>query len=170
MLAAVLVLAALGCGGETDDGERFAVYHLELVLGPPGAEGELRCGPERPVCPGVITQPPPREVRYHVSGAPGFEGDEIERAAVRAHGAVLSIPLTGEGTTALASLSREVARHGGRDFGWHHLLVVIGDEVVAFPEVDYDRYPDGYPNASVLELEAGSPGDARELARRLRGS
>ncbi|HEX4930454.1 MAG TPA: hypothetical protein VFV62_07060, partial [Gaiellaceae bacterium] len=60
VLAGLLLLACLGCGGRDQDGERFAIYHLETAIGAPGDEGELRCGPPRVACPGVVEQPPPR--------------------------------------------------------------------------------------------------------------
>ena len=169
MLAAVLLLATLGCGG-ADGGERFAVYHLELALGPPGTDGELRCGPARIACPGVVAQPAPAEVRYEVLAEPALDDGAVDRDGVRAEGSLLVVPLTAAGTEAFAALSREVAHYGERDQAWHHLAVVIGDEVVAFPQVDFDQYPDGLPDAPSLQLTAVDAADARELARRLRGS
>ena len=56
-----------------------------------------------------------------------------------------------------------------RDGRWHHVAVVVGDEIVAFPEIDFDVYPDGIPNAPAIQFPAASAGDARDLARRLRG-
>ena len=58
---------------------------------------------------------------------------------------------------------------GGRDLGWHHVAVVVGDEIVAFPEIDYDDYPDGLPHAPAIHIVAASDADARDLIRRLRG-
>ena len=57
------------------------------------------------------------------------------------------VGLNAEGTEAFAGVTREAARIGGRDQVWHHVAVVVGDEIVAFPEIDYDDYPDGLPNA-----------------------
>ena len=168
VLGGLLLLAAAACGGE--GGQGFALYHLELAIGPPGANGELHCGPPRPVCPGVITQPPPGEVHYELRAAPAVGEDGIDRAGVRAHGSTVAIPLTAAGTAAFARLTREVARYGARDQGWHHVAVVIGDEIVAFPEIDFDKYPNGLPNARSLQLSVSSVEDARELAERLGGS
>jgi hypothetical protein len=167
LLAAVLVLAVLGCGG---DGGRddFALYHLEAAVGPPGDEGELRCGPPR-TCPGVIAQPAPREVRYRLLAPPGVEDDAIVRGSAEALGSIVTVAFTAAGTAAFARLTREVARHGGRDQGWHHVAVVVGDELVAFPEVDFDAHPDGIAGAPGLSIRAVDAADARELARRLRG-
>jgi hypothetical protein len=167
LLGAVVVLAALGCGGGPE-AERFAVYHLELALGPPGEVGELRCGPPRS-CPGVVAQPAPREVRYRVLAPPAVGADAIVRATVAEIGSTVSVAFTPEGTAAFARLTRAVARHGGRDQGWHHLAIVVGDELVAFPEVDFDAYPDGIADAPGLSISAVDPADARRLARRLRG-
>jgi hypothetical protein len=66
-------------------------------------------------------------------------------------------------------LTREAARVGGRDQAWHHVAVVVGDEIVAFPEIDYDVYPDGFPDAPAIQIVAASDADADELVRRLRG-
>jgi hypothetical protein len=167
LLAAVLLTAVLGCGGGAE-GESIAVYHLELALGPPGEEGELRCGPPRS-CPGVVPQPSPREVRYEVLAAPGVDGDDVDRTTARSAGTAVSVALTEAGREAFARLTREVARYGGRDQGWHHLAVVVGDEIVAFPEIDFDAYPDGIPDAPGIEITAVDPDDAAELAGRIAG-
>ena len=166
LLAAVLVAALLGCGGT--EAEPFAVYHLELAVGPPGEEGELRCGPPRS-SPGVVEQPAPREVRYEVRGAPGVVGGGIDRASAEAIGSTVSVALNGSGRDGFARLTREVARFGARDQGWHHLAIVVGDEIVAFPEIDFDAYPNGIPDAPGIAVSALDPTDAAALARRLRG-
>ena len=165
-----MIFGALGCGGEADGGDPFAIYHLESAFGPPGEVGELRCGPPRLECPGVITQRPARTAHYRVLEPPGVEADEIDLDRASAAGALVSIPFTAAGTEAFARLSREVARVGGRDQGWHHLAVVVGDEIVAFPEIDYDDFPDGFPDAPAIRFRAASASDARDLVRRLRGN
>ena len=66
----------------------------------------------------------------------------------------------GEGRRAFARLTKEVARTGGRDQGWHHLAVVVGDEIVAFPEIDFDVYPDGFPDAAGDPVPRASDADA----------
>lgn len=166
MLAAVLLLAGAACGGDEAGGEPFAIYHLETGLGPPGDVGELRCGPPRS-CPGVVAQPAPREVRYEVRAPAGVREDGIDRSSVRALGSTVSVALTADGRAAFGRLTREVARYGGRDQGWHHLAIVVGDEIVAFPEIDFDAYPDGIPDAPGLSISALGPADAADLARRL---
>jgi hypothetical protein len=97
------------------------------------------------------------------------EDDAIDRTGVRADGNAVSIPLTPAGSDAFARLSKEVARVGGRDQGWHHIAVVVGDEIVAFPEIDFDVYPNGIPDAPSLQLTTASAQDAQELVERLRG-
>ena len=82
----------------------------------------------------------------------------------------MSVDLTAQGRQAFARLTKEVARVGGRDQGWHHIAVVVGDEIVAFPEIDFDAYPDGLPDAPGIQIAAASNADARDLARRLRDS
>ena len=167
-LGGLLLLTGVACGGGDRGGERFELYHLETAIGPPGADGELRCGPPRAVCPGVITQRPRTEARYHVLDEPEVEDDGIDRAGIQTLGASISIPFTAEGTAAFRRLTREIARHGGRDQGWHHVAVVVGDEIVAFPEVDFDVYPDGFPDAPGIQIAAVSEADARDLVERLR--
>jgi hypothetical protein len=108
-------------------------------------------------------------VRYEVLAPPGVDGDDVDRTTARSAGTAVSVALTAEGREAFARLTREVARHGGRDQGWHHLAVVIGDEVVAFPEIDFDAYPNGIADAPGVELAALDPDDAAELARRIAG-
>ena len=165
VLVGLLLLVSVGCG-DGDGAERFALYHLETAIGRPGAEGELRCGPPRAECPGVIH--PRRDVHYDVLAEPGLEGDRIDRAGVEAEGELVVIPFTADGTAAFGRLTLEVARYGGRDQGWHHIAVVVGDEIVAFPEVDFDQYPNGIPNAPSLQLTTASVADARDLVERLR--
>ena len=72
----------------------------------------------------------------------------------------MTIALTSGGRRAFARLTKEVARTGGRDQGWHHVAVVVGDEIVAFPEIDFDVYPDGIPNAPAIQFPAASAADA----------
>ena len=81
----------------------------------------------------------------------------------------MTIALTSERPRAFARLTKEVARTGGRDQGWHHIAVVVGDEIVAFPEIDFDVYPDGIPNAPAIQFAAASAADAGDLVERLRG-
>ena len=106
---------------------------------------------------------------------PALTGDDIDRASVRRRtdsdtGAPLVVvDFTADGTRAFARVTKEAARIGGRDLGWHHIAVVVGDEIVAFPEIDYDDYPDGLTNAPGIEIVAASDADARDLVRRLRG-
>ena len=175
LLGGLLLLACAGCGGDGRGGEPFAIYHLETAVGRPGEHGELRCGPPRPECPGVLQQPPLRDYRYAVRAAPAVTEADIDRDSVQeradpATGApVLTVSFTAEGRRAFAKLSKEVARTGGRDQGWHHLAVVVGDEIVAFPEIDFDVYPDGFPDAPGIEITAANGADARDLLERLRG-
>jgi preprotein translocase subunit SecD len=176
VLAGLLLVLCAGCGGGDRDGEQFAIYHLETSIGRPRGHGELRCGPPRAVCPGVVEQPPPHVSRYAVLRAPALTGDDIDRSTVRrttdsSSGAPLVIvDLTAAGSRAFARVTKEAARIGGRDQGWHHVAVVVGDEIVAFPEIDYDDYPDGFTNAPAIQIVAASDADARDLVRRLRGS
>lgn len=175
VLAGLLLVICAGCRGDDRDGERFAVYHLETAIGRPGIDGELRCGPPRVVCPGVVEQPAPRVFRYAVLAEPALTGDDIDRSTVRratdpeTGAPVVFVELTAEGTEAFARVTKEAARFGGRDQGWHHAAVVVGDEIVAFPEIDYDSYPDGFTNAPGIQIVAASDADARDLVRRLRG-
>jgi len=172
VLLLAVALLCLGCG---DEGETFAVFHLETSVGPPGAHGDLRCGPPRPVCPGVVRQPPRREFRYERIAEPALTGDEIDRMSVRKATdpstgmSLVVVDLTAAGTAAFARLTLEVARFGARDEAWHHVAIVVGDEIVAFPQVDYDAYPNGIAGAPALQMVAASAADARDLVRRLRG-
>jgi hypothetical protein len=175
VLAGLLLAACLGCGDDGRTGEEFAVYHLEAALGPPGETGKLRCGPERTACPGVVAQPPPRTFRYAVHAAPAVTSDGIDRSTVQrgsdsqTGAPFVTVALTPEGSEGFARVTRTAARTGARDQGWHHVAVVVGDEIVAFPEVDFDAYPDGIPDAPGIQIAATSDADARELVRRLRG-
>jgi hypothetical protein len=170
LFGGLLLFACVACGGGDHGGERFAIYHLEAAIGPPGATGELRCGPPRAVCPGVLQQPPRRDYHYAVRSAPALTGDDIDRDSVRTTSAEqVSLALTSDGSRAFARLTKEVARTGGRDQGWHHVAVVVGDEIVAFPEIDFDVYPDGIADAPGIQITAASAADARDLIERLRG-
>jgi hypothetical protein len=174
LFGGLLLVACVACGGGGRDGEEFAIYHLEAAIGPPGKAGELRCGPPRTECPGVLQQPPQRDYRYAVRKAPALTGDDIDRDSVRtipgtaAGEELVRFALTSDGRLAFARLTKEVARTGGRDQGWHHIAVVVGEEVVAFPEIDFDVYPDGIPDAPAIQFPAASAADADDLVNRLR--
>ena len=175
VLGGLLLLLCLGCGGDAPDADRFAVYHLESAIGAPGDAGELRCGPPRTVCPGVVSQPPPRTFRYRTRAAPALVDDDVVRSSARratdpATGTPLVVlDLTTHGRDAFARLTKEAARVGGRDLTWHHVAFVVGDEIVAFPPIDFDVYPDGIAAAPSLRIAAVSDADARDLVERLRG-
>src|SRR5688500_5801773 len=108
----LLLLLCTACGGDEDGGEEFRVYHLEAAIGPPAAEGELRCGPPRIACPGIVEQPMRSTVRYDVRAAPALTDDGIERATVRratdpTTGAPLVVvELTAEGRDAFARVTK----------------------------------------------------------------
>jgi hypothetical protein len=175
VLGGLLLLLCVGCGGGESDGEPFALYHLESAIGPPGADGELRCGPPRPVCPGILQESPKRVSRYPVLAEPALTDDHIERSSVRRAAdpstgtPVVLVDFTTEGREAFAQVTKRAARVGGRDQGWNHVAVVVGDEIVSFPQIDFDVYPDGIPNAPGIQIAAANDADARELVRRLRG-
>jgi preprotein translocase subunit SecD len=174
VLAGLLLAACIGCGGDDRGGERFELYHLETALGSPGDDGEVRCGPPTLACPGIVKQPPRRAYRYAVRETPAVTGDEIDRSSVSqefdpATGEpIVFVALTAEGRRAFATLTREAARLGARDQGWHHIAVVVGDELVAFPQIDYDDYPNGIANAPGIRITTPTVARARDLARRLR--
>lgn len=168
VLGGLLLLVGAACAVRNHGGERFELYHLESAIGPPGKDGELRCGPPREVCPGVLQQPPLRVFRYEVRGPPALTGEDIDRSGVQRSAALVTIPLTADGQKAFARVTKEAARTGGRDQGWHHIALIVGDEIVAFPEIDYDVYPNGIPNAPAIQLTATSAADARDLVERLR--
>jgi hypothetical protein len=175
VLAGLLLLVSFGCAGDDDGREELRLYHLETAIGAPGDEGELRCGPPRVACPGIVEQPPPRDFRYAVRSAPALTSDAVVVATARwaadpeTGAPVVLVDLTAEGRRAFAGLTRVAARVGGRDQAWHHVAVVVGDEIVGFPEVDYDDHPDGIVGARVLRIAAVSDADARDLVARLRG-
>ena len=83
LLGGLLLLACVACGGGDRGGDEFAIYHLEAAIGPPGTAGELRCGPPRAECPGVLQQPPQHDYHYAVRKAPSLTGDDILRDSVR---------------------------------------------------------------------------------------
>jgi preprotein translocase subunit SecD len=174
VLAGLLLAVCIGCGGDDRGGERFELYHLETAIGPPGDDGEVRCGPPTVACPGIVKQPPRRTYRYAVREMPAVTGDDIDRSTVSqavdpATGApIVFVPLTAEGRRAFAGLTREAARFGARDQGWHHVAVVVGDEIVAFPQIDYDDHPNGITAAPGIQITAATVARARDLARRLR--
>ena len=105
---------------------------------------------------------------------PALTGDDIDRSTVRratepgTGTPLVLIDLTAEGREAFARVTFEAARVGGRDQVWHHVAIVVGDEIVSFPEIDFDEHPDGIPSVSSLQVSAVDVADARDLVRRLR--
>ena len=176
VLAGLLLLLSLGCGNDGRDASEFRIYHLELAIGGPGDEGELRCGPPRIVCPGVVEQPPPRSFRYAVRADPAVTSTGIDPASARRStdpetgDPLVVIDFTADGAVAFAQVTKEAARTGGRDQAWHHVAVIVGDEIVAFPQVDYDAFPDGIANAPSIHIVAASDADADRIVGLLRGT
>ena len=113
----------------------------------------------------MVEQPPPRTFRYARIGEPALTEDHIVRSTARR--AVVRVELSAEGTAAFAKVTKEAARTGGRDQAWHHVAVVVGDEIVAFPQIDYDAHPDGIADAPAIRIIAASEADAEDLVRRL---
>jgi preprotein translocase subunit SecD len=173
VLAGLLILVFLGCGGDESESGRFAIYHLETSIGPPGDEGELWCGPPTPVCPGVVKQPPPRTFRYAANAPPAVTSEDLDRSSIRQDvdpdgRPVVNFELTDEGDRAFVRLTKEAARFGARDQALHHIAVVVGGEIVAFPGIDFDAYPDGLTAAPGVQMGVATVADARDLVRRLR--
>ncbi len=116
----------------------------------------------------MLQRPPQHDYHYAVRKAPALTGDDIVRDSVRtspgtaAGEELVTLELTSDGRLAFARLTKEVARTGGRDQGWHHIAVVVDDEIVAFPEIDFDVYPGRDPEC------AGDPVPRRERSRRRR--
>jgi hypothetical protein len=170
VLSGLLLLAGVACDADEQSSEPFALYHLEGTIGPPGKHGELRCGPPRPECPGVLQQPPPQVFRYEVRGPPALTDRDVDRAGIHSAARAVTVPLTASGRKAFARVTKSAARIGGRDQGWHHVAIVVGDEIVAFPEIDFDVYPNGITDARAVTFEVEDSAGARRVVERLRGS
>ncbi len=80
------------------------------------------------------------------------------------------VDFTADGAAAFSQVTKEAARTGGRDQAWHHVAVIVGDEIVAFPQVDYDAFPDGIASAPSIHIVAASGADADRIVGLLRGA
>ena len=104
VLAGLLLRPLCRLRGGDSNGEQFAIYHLETAIGRPKSEGELTCGPPRPVCPGVVEQPPPHLFRYAGAARPGADGRRHRpckcpaRDRLRDWRTTVVVNLTAEGT------------------------------------------------------------------------
>ena len=170
LLVAVALLGA-ACGGDDEEPEgseglAFAVY-ADNVIGDRADEGSLRCGRPRALCPPNLLQPT-GSYTYEPSGGPALGPDDTAGASVEGSGATwaVTIELTGAGAQKFQRLTARLAQEGKRDERLRHAAVVVGDEVVAYTEVDYEAYPQGIQTTS-LELFAIDEADARRIAERV---
>jgi preprotein translocase subunit SecD len=171
LLVLVLALVAGGCGGDDgdsggDEGVAFAVYADDAV-GDRVDEGSLRCGAPRAVCPPNLRNPT-GSYTYEPTGEPALGPEDTAGAKAEGSGATWSvtIELTGAGAEKFTRLTGRLAAEGAEAERLRHAAVVVGDEVVAFAEVDYELYPQGIQTTS-LELFAADEADAKRIAERV---
>ena len=170
MLLGVLLLA--GCGG-SDGGASIALYHLEAHVRGPVADGEVTCPSTVVVCP--YTNAESMAHGYDLAGDPALTEDDFatERAqalldANSGQPAVM-LDLTADGAKKFEELTRELARTGHARTEVQHLAVVVGDELVSWPSLDYQLYPDGLDGENGVQIAVDTVADAQRLAREIRG-
>lgn len=166
-----LVAAALlagGCGGGDNDepeasGPAFAVY-ADDAIGDRADDGPIRCGAPRAACPPNFIQPT-GSYRYEPQGEPALGPEAVAEARAAPVEAewVVSVDLTTEGARAFSELTRRLAEEGKEAERPRHAAVVVGGEVVAYPEIDYVQYPTGI-QTTAIQFFAADEQDARDLA------
>ena len=181
-----MLLALLGCGNEDREGATLVGYHLEKHWAesePPTRREDLKvppdarivtCGPPTSICPGV-PEIPRQTVYYALTGEPDLKTrDFVVRGArmtfSRASGPVIHVRLTEEGQARFRGLTRNMARVGRRQLRHQQLALVVGDQLVAFPTIDYQLNPDGIDSRVIEITGIGDADEAREMAKALRGN
>jgi preprotein translocase subunit SecD len=169
VLAVAVALVGAGCGGDDardDTGVAFAVYADDAV-GDRVDDGSLRCGTPRAVCPPNLRNPT-GSYTYEPTGEPALGPDDTAGAKAEGGGSSWSvtIELTGAGAEQFTRLTQRLAQEGAEAQRLRHAAVVVGEEIVAFAEVDYELYPQGIQTTS-LELFAVDEADAKRIADRV---
>ena len=170
----LVVLAPLlgGCGGVERDA--LWLYHLEEQVRGPAPFGQLSCGPPTPRCPDVEGDPG-GVLRYGLRGDPAVGGTDfaVRTLTVRtdpATGApVLLVPFSRDGARRFEAFTRELARDGAEQGEPQHVAVVLDREILAFPAIDPDAYPEGLPGAPGLQIALATRAQAERVAAKLRG-
>jgi preprotein translocase subunit SecD len=118
--------------------------------------------------------PHPGGKHVYVLGAPKLTSKEIERESVHAAldpqtGAwVVVLQFTPSGERRFNELTRALAHRGRELAAPQHLLLVVNETVRSAPYIDYMRNPDGFSGELGIQFNAGSPKEARKLAKALR--
>ena len=174
MLIAVLVLA--GCGGGDGSGAPIAMYHLEAqIRGPAEADGDVTCGPTAVLCPGAADEGGSATYEYAVAGDPALTEDDVvtERAQALVADvtgqAAVTLDLTDDGANAFHDFTRELVRIGRERASPQHIAIVVGGEIVSWPSIDYQQYPDGLTGDTGVQVIVATLEDAQRLAREIRG-
>jgi hypothetical protein len=173
-LLITLVLLAGACGGgekENVPRSAIAVYHLEVDLRGPSPLGEIVCLPAAGACPNGA---PGEMAQYLVVAGARLDGDDVEREKTRtdfdpATGQpVVLLSLTESGAQTFRGLSKSIARAGRSSGSPHHIAVVVDGELVGWPALDYEAFPNGFEHASSVKIAFGDEAAAKRLVERVR--
>ena len=172
----VAVLALVGCGGAEDGGASIAFYHLEAqIRGPVDNGGDVTCGETAVVCPGAADEGGPATYEYAVTGDPALTQDDVVTDRAQAlvaditGQAAVTLDLTEGGAKAFHDFTRELVRIGRERASPQHIAVVVGGEIVSWPSIAYEEYPDGLTGANGVQFAVATVDDAQRLARAIRG-
>ena len=114
---------------------------------------------------------------FVLGGAPALTNTDLERAepAVdeQSQDPIVAIELTAPGKTAFSTLTRELAQRGsaraatGVDSmeAWQHFAVVLDDQIVSMPFINFRQAPDGIDGSAGMHIAGDlTPQTARQIA------
>jgi preprotein translocase subunit SecD len=108
---------------------------------------------------------------YALSGEPALTNAEVASAEPiidpQLKLPAVAIEFNERGQEAFSELTREIAQRGADVREWQHLVMVLDDEIVAVPYINYREVPDGIDGASGAQIPGMTGQTARQIAAML---
>jgi SecD/SecF fusion protein len=109
------------------------------------------------VCPGLQTEPVPGRTYYYLfkhdregeEKVPQLTGEQLKLKGTRQDfdpttgEPIVTMQFTGEGNKIFHDVTRDEAIRGRINGSPQHFAIVLDNEIRSFPQIDYEKYPDG---------------------------
>ncbi|MGZ4410906.1 MAG: protein translocase subunit SecD [Gaiellaceae bacterium] len=124
-------------------------------------------------CPGLQTLPKPGDTWYYLfKSKPALTGKDLKAGGIRADldpnggGAIVTLSFSGHGNKVFHAVTSAEATRGAIKGVTQHFAVVLDNQLITFPYIDYKQFPDGLnPAVTGSEISGiGSIGEAKNIA------